>query len=219
MCFKTLVLCLRRFPKINKPQNSFMKKVLLVAALVSLGTLVQAQTKFGAKAGANFYQFGGEDGSDLENQKMKVGFNLGLFANLTISEMFSVQPELLYSNQGSMVKEGDAKYTYNLNYINIPIMAQYNNPSGFYAETGPEIGFLASAKGKMTFDGDSESEDIKDSFKGFNFSWGLGAGFKMANGFGIGARYMLGLANIVDSEDAKVTNNGFHVGVFYTFNR
>lgn len=195
-----------------------MKRILFVAAFISAGMFVNAQsTKFGVKAGANMYQFGGSDGSDLESQKMKIGFNLGGFANIALSEQFSVQPELLFSNQGTMQKEGDAKVTWNLNYINIPVMAQYNNASGFYAETGPEIGFLMSAKAKYDIDGDSESEDIKDSFKGFNFSWGIGAGYKLSSGFGVGARYVLGLSNIIDEGDAKVTNNGFHVGVFYTF--
>lgn len=193
-----------------------MKRLLIVAAFISTGMFVNAQTTYGVKAGANFYQFGGEDGSDIESQKMKVGFNLGGFVNLALSEQFSIQPELLFSSQGTMQKSGEAKVTWNLNYINIPVMAQYNTASGFYAETGPEIGFLMSAKAKVKVDGESDSEDIKDQFKGFNFSWGLGAGYKLSSGLGIGARYVLGLANIIDAEEVKVTNNGFHVGLFYT---
>ena len=196
-----------------------MKKLFIAIAFVSTGLIASAQAKFGAKAGANFYQFGGEDGSDLESQKMKPGFYLGGFANLSITEMLSVQPELLFSNQGTMVKEGDAKATWNLNYINIPVMLQYNTTSGFYAETGPELGLLMSAKQKVKVGDESESMDIKDSFKGINFSWGLGLGYKLPSGIGFGARYNLGLSNIIDEADAKVTNSGFTVGLSYTFNR
>lgn len=193
-----------------------MKKVLLFLGIVSVCSFANAQsTTFGVKAGANFFQFGGDDGKDLEAQKMKIGFNVGGFANIAFSEQFSFQPELLFSNQGTLQKEGDDKVVWNLNYINIPLMVQYN-ASGFYAETGPEVGFLISAKAKYDIGGDSESVDIKEQFKGFNFGWGLGLGYKLQNNLGIGARYVLGLANIIDSDDAKVTQNGFHVGLFYT---
>lgn len=193
-----------------------MKKVLLFLGIVSVCSFANAQsTTFGVKAGANFFQFGGDDGKDLEAQKMKIGFNVGGFANIAFSEQFSFQPELLFSNQGTLQKEGDDKVVWNLNYINIPLMVQYN-ASGFYAETGPEVGFLISAKAKYDMGGDSESVDIKEQFKGFNFGWGLGLGYKLQNNLGIGARYVLGLANIIDSDDAKVTQNGFHVGLFYT---
>lgn len=189
-----------------------MKKVFLAIALVSVAVFANAQAKFGAKAGANFYQFGGKDGSDLEAQKMKAGFYAGGLANFALTDAISIQPELLFSNQGTMQKEGSVKINWHLNYINVPVMAQYNN-SGFYAETGPEFGFLLSAKAKS----DGESADIKDSFKSFNFSWGLGAGYKLSSGLGIGARYNLGLTSIIDESSVKATNNGFQVGLFYMF--
>lgn len=193
-----------------------MKKVLLFLGIVSVCSFANAQsTTFGVKAGANFYQMGGEDGKDLEAQKMKIGFNVGGFANIAFSEQFSFQPELLYSSQGALQKEGDDKIKWNLGYINVPLMIQYN-ASGFYAETGPEIGFLMSAKIKYEFGGDSESMDVKDELKGINFGWGLGLGYKLQNNLGIGARYVLGLSNIVDSDEVKYTQNGFHVGLFYT---
>jgi hypothetical protein len=169
--------------------------------------------KFGVKGSANFYKFGGSDGSDIEDQKMKVGFNAGGIANIPVSEMFSIQPELLFSNQGTAQEVGGETLKWDLNYINVPVMAQYNNPSGFYAETGPEFGFLMSAKAKF----DGESEDIKEFFSGFNLSWGLGAGYKLPSGLGFGARYNLGLTSIADDSDSKVTNNGFTVGLFYMF--
>lgn len=190
-----------------------MKKLLFLAAFISAGILVNAQVKFGVKGSANFYKFGGSDGSDIDDQKMKVGFNAGGIANIPVSEMFSIQPELLFSNQGAAQDFGGETLNWNLNYINLPVMAQYNNPSGFYAETGPEFGFLMSAKAKA----DGVSEDIKELFKGFALSWGVGAGYKLPSGLGFGARYNLGLTSIADDSDSKVTNNGFTVGLFYMF--
>ncbi|HMR93191.1 MAG TPA: porin family protein [Chitinophagaceae bacterium] len=191
-----------------------MKKIFLAIAFISTGIIVNAQAKFGAKAGVNFYKFGGEDGGDLPSQKMKPGFYLGGFAQLPLADAITIQPELLFSNQGTLQKASGGKVTWNLNYINIPVMVQYNTLSGFYAETGPEVGLLMSAKQKMKMDGESDTNDIKEYLKGVNFSWGLGIGYRLESGLGIGARYNLGLSNILDS-DGKFTNSGFTAGVSF----
>jgi hypothetical protein len=196
-------------------QTNIMKKIVFVAAaLLMVGIYSQAQVKFGVKAGANFYKFSGSDAKiGSVSPKFQPGVAGGVFANLTVSKQFSVQPELLFSMEGSKYEESGDKLMYKTNYLNIPVMAQYNNPSGFYAETGPQIGFLMSAKA----DDGTNTTDIKDSFKSINFSWALGAGYKLANGFGFGARYNFGLANVADESDTDVKLGGFHVGVFYTF--
>ena len=192
-----------------------MKKIFFLAlfAIVTV-TTIQAQIKFGVKAGANFSKFSGSDAKlDDISPKFKVGFAGGGLVNIKINEMLSVQPELLYSMEGTKYSQDGDKLIYKTDYINIPIMVQYNTTSGFYAETGPQVGFLISAKAT---DGDN-SVDVKDSFKGINFSWGVGLGYKLPAGIGIGARYNFGLANIVDDGDSKVQLGGLHVGVFYTF--
>ena len=174
--------------------------------------------QFGVKAGANFYQIGGSDADNEgldQSRKIKVGFAGGVLVNIPLADMFSFQPELLYSTEGNLQKEGDIKAKVELSYLNIPLMAQLNTSSGFYAETGPQIGFLLSAKVKVT---DEPDQDIKDNAKSIGFSWCLGIGFKTQSGFGVGARYNLGLSTIDDSADAAtIKSNGFHVGVFYLF--
>ncbi len=178
-----------------------MKKVLLSLVVIATTVLAsQAQVSYGAKAGANLYNFSGDDAEGLDS---KIGFNVGGFVNIPVSETFSVQPELVFSAEGAKASEGDG--TLNLNYLNIPIMLQYNTPSGFYAEAGPQIGLLMSAKAKL----DGESEDIKDSFKGTNISVGVGLGF--------GARYNLGLGNILDSDGGDLKLGGFQLGVSFKF--
>jgi hypothetical protein len=96
-------------------------------------------------------------------------------------------------------------------------MMQVNTSSGFYGETGPQVGFLMSSKAKISGYPD---EDIKDQTKGIGFSWGLGIGYKMQCGFGINARYNFGLSTIDDSDDqSKITSSGFFLGVFYLFRK
>ncbi|PVD50028.1 PorT family protein [Terrimonas sp.] len=192
-----------------------MKKIIFLSVFTAAAFIGQAQIKFGIKAGANFSKFSGED-AKIEglSPKFRTGFAGGGFVNIGLNEMFSVQPEVLYSMEGTTYKQsGDKPATYKTDYINIPVLVQYNNPSGFYAETGPQIGFLTSAK--IGYDGNSA--DIKEGFKNINFSWGLGVGYKLSNGLGIGARYNLGLTKIADNDDANIKIGGFHVGLSYTF--
>ena len=202
-----------------------MKKLLIVFSAVALAVTANAQkgsTTFGVKAGANFYSIGGSDADEAgldEKRKTKIGLAIGGLVNIPVSTQFSVQPEVLFSQEGNLQKEGDVKVAINLAYINIPVMLQYNNPSGFYAETGPQVGFLMSAKSKIDDGTDEEETDIKDELKSIGFSWALGAGYKLKNGLGFGARYNLGLSTLDDAEEdaTKLTSSGFHVGVFYTF--
>jgi hypothetical protein len=153
---------------------------------------------------------------DIEENKMKIGFNAGALAKISLSESFSIQPELVYSIQGTTLEEGDLDIKMNLSYLNLPILAQYNF-SGFAIETGPQLGFLMSAKLKA----DGESMDIKDGLKGIDFAWAVGAGFQMpGSGLGINARYNIGLGKINDSEgDEKIKNSVIQVGLFYMLGR
>jgi hypothetical protein len=79
--------------------------------------------------------------------------------------------------EGAKEEEDDVKLKLNLNYINVPVLLQFNS-SGFIAETGPQLGFLIGAKSKVEFDDEEEEEDIKDEFETINLSWAIGLGYK-----------------------------------------
>jgi hypothetical protein len=114
--------------------------------------------------------------------------------------------------EGAKYKLNDDKMVYELDYINVPVLFQYNS-SGFYGETGPQIGFLISSR---ISDGDV-SANIKGSTKRAAFSWTVGFGYRLSSGIGIGARYNIGLSNIVDEDNTDLKNSGFHIGISYLF--
>jgi hypothetical protein len=194
-----------------------MKKLFFACAITCSAFLTYAQTSFGVKAGGNLYNFTGKDADLIPgSKKLRVAYHFGGFANIHVSDMFSVQPELLYSAQGSKSSQGGMGHlTYQLDYIDVPVMFQYNNASGFFAEAGPEIGFLLS--GKAT--NGAKSEDVKGYFKNINFSAGLGAGYICHNGFGVGARYNLGFSNIAEQSGYDLKDSGFRLSVIYVFGR
>jgi opacity protein-like surface antigen len=66
----------------------------------------------------------------------------------------------------------------------------------------------------------ADGEDVKEDLETMNFSWAIGAGYKLSNGLGFGARYNLGLSNIAktdDSGEGKVKSNVIQIGLTYTF--
>ncbi len=191
-----------------------MKKLFLLLVSGAFLTAANAQIQFGVKAGANFATL---TGSDIQDAKMKVGIHGGAFVALPVGSMFSVQPEVLYSGQGAKADADGTTVSLNLNYINVPVLFKYNNPCGFFAETGPQLGFLMSAKYKAG----SNSQDAKSAYKSTDFAWAIGAGYLIKSvNVGIDARYNLGLSSIakdVDGQKVDAKSGVFQFGVFYLF--
>ena len=83
-----------------------MKKIILSVVMLSATFFVsQAQVQYGLKAGANFYTFGGDE---VENEDLnsKFGLHIGGLVNFSVSEKFKVQPEIVFSIQGSKQTDG-----------------------------------------------------------------------------------------------------------------
>ncbi|HZF64558.1 MAG TPA: porin family protein, partial [Chitinophagaceae bacterium] len=118
-----------------------MKKFFLAVALTASVVALNAQSGagFGVKGGlnlANLTVTGDDEDADF---KMKPGFHLGVFANVPLGGTLSFQPELLYSAEGAKMDILDEDVKFNLSYLNVPLLLQYN-ASGFFAETGPQVG-------------------------------------------------------------------------------
>ncbi|SUX52310.1 Uncharacterised protein [Chryseobacterium indologenes] len=188
-----------------------------------IGTISFAQSadrpRFGIKAGGNLSSFTGGD------SKSKIGYYAGAFVNVPLSEAFSIQPEIVYSQQGAKAKDDYEMATYTiknmqqtLGYINVPVMLQYNATPEFYLEAGPEFGLLISAQAKVDINGSTYKADNKDSMKSFNFGAGIGLGYKFTPNLGVNARYIAGITKILKNnfgDSSKNTN--FQLGVNYYF--
>lgn len=198
-----------------------MKKVILAAFV--LGTITtavaQQQVKFGPKAGLNFANLSG-----LNDSEMKTSFHVGAVAEIKFNEKFSIQPEVVYSAQGTKYTEtfpvlGTVETSLNNDYINIPILAKYYIVDGFSVEAGPQVGFLMKSESKVEGGSGSVTTDSKDSFKSTDFGLGLGLAYDLPVGLFVNARYNLGLSDIRENTSAgdAVKNNVIQVGIGYKF--
>jgi len=95
-----------------------MKKYFLVAFL-ALGFALQAQVSVGFKAGLNFSNMNGElemdaQGNAVEAIDFSTGFNVGALLNYSITDIFGLRTELLYSQKGRVINyDGDSYFIFN----------------------------------------------------------------------------------------------------------
>lgn len=227
-----------------------MKKLIVTLAALVVATGAFAQLKFGVKAGGNLATIsgmtsedGGMDWGDLAkvtpSQSMKLGFNVGAFAEYMVMPMLGVQVELNYSAQGvnTKVESSSSVFgaasttdtTWSAGYINIPILAKAHFANiAVYA--GPQLGFATgfnSASEVTTSDKKTEYEpEAVEDYSSFDLSFALGAQYKLTANIGIDARYNIGLTNVfptLKNDEGEVTREGFgkqgviQLGVFYEF--
>ena len=178
----------------------------LLCAIMMTSTLQAQHVNIGVKGGLNIYNITGS------NFDQKVGAHVGLLGHIHLTDNFGLQPEIYYSMQGAKFANSDNSF--NLGYINVPVLLQYMFDNGFRIQAGPQLGLLASAKSVL---GDTKV-DVKDDFKNIDLGLGIGASYvHPPSGFGVDARYNLGLSNISENASNDYKNRGFQLGVFYLF--
>ncbi len=178
-----------------------MKKLFLLTVIAVLGlTFVNAQeVKFGVKAGVDFASI--KNANPLFNIKSnETGFYVGGFTEIGISDVFSIQPEVLYTSVSSATG-----FNFDLDQINIPVMAKYKVSEKIDVLAGPAVGFLLEAPNSM---------------KSFNFGIEAGGAFNITEALFVEARYNIGLANLLKNAPNGTTSrvSGFFVGMGYRFN-
>ena len=182
-----------------------------IAAMLMTGNLRAQHVNIGIKAGLNLYNINNDNNSEYDT---KAGFHAGLLGHIHVAKHFAIQPELVYSSQGATYTTDNVETRIKLGYINVPVMFQYMFDNGFRLQAGPQLGLLVNAKSET----ENSSADIKENLNSIDLAMGIGVGYiNPKSGFGIDARYNLGLSDINENGPVKSTNRGFQVGVFYLF--
>lgn len=197
------------------------KSVLVIALMIMSTTFISAQEYiyFGVKGGVNFSSFNGDGYDDFVDPEERTSFHLGLLAEIPVSDRFSIQPEVLYSAQGYDISsiDGGDDVEYQLDYINVPVLAKVYLFNRFSIEAGPQIGFLVHEEVDTNPTGDGGDFNLNDDqFKKVDFGVGLGASYKFSNFF-ISGRYTLGLTDIYDIEGVDAKNSVIQAGVGLMF--
>jgi hypothetical protein len=185
--------------------------ILVTAALLIAGTASAQHVNIGIKGGLNLSTIHQDNKAEINS---RAGYHLGLMGHMHLTNKFAMQPELVFSSQGAKYNLSGATAIHKLNYVNVPVMFQYMFDNGFRLQAGPQVGFLLNANSNL----DNTSSDVINSYKTLDFGLGLGASYvNPATGFGVDARYNLGLRDISENSAVRATNRGFQFGVFYLF--
>ncbi len=198
-----------------------MKKfsLLLIASLFGvLSTQAQANSdlvQWGIKGGLTLSSISGDN---FESPDYRTGFYAGLTAELPFTERFSLQPELLYAQQGFKIADnsfGSAKYK--LDYITIPILFKYYLVQGLNIQAGPQIGFNINDEIEYKSDWGSSNINNNEYSQVEDLDFGIIAGleYKFYNGLFINANYTYGFTKLI--KDLDIHNSGFRFGIGMMF--
>lgn len=197
------------------------KSILFIAAMVFSTTFVAAQefVYFGVKGGVNISTVTGDD---FDSPEERTSFNVGLLAEIPLTQRFSLQPEVYYSGQGfdaaeidqDNVFDTDENVEFQLDYINVPILAKFYLVDGLSLQAGPSFNFKVNEEidyQPTNNAGDRDFDEVKD----FEFGGAVGVEYKFNNGFLIQARYNHGFTELAENTDAY--NSVFQAGVGFMF--
>ncbi|HKZ36206.1 MAG TPA: porin family protein [Chryseolinea sp.] len=176
----------------------------IFAGMISSTTAV-AQMRAGIKGGLNVSNLYIDE---VDDENARYGFNVGVYGQLLSSDVFAIQPELLFSTKGTKAEYGgslfDQTVKFNLSYLDLPVLAVFKLGESAEIHVGPYVSYLLNAN--ISHDGDLGSgvDDLdRDNFKSFDYGLSGGFGLNFGN-FQVGARYNYGLAKIADDNDAEI---------------
>jgi len=171
------------------------------------------RSHFGIKGGLNLSRLG-VSSDRVEEEKLRIGGNAGLWGYISATKIVGLQIEAQYSGKGSGIKRfKDAygvttdKVNFNLHYIETPIFVKVNlGPVGFGA--GVYAAYLINADiSKINYRDDIPTVDRydlnKDDFKTMDAGGLLDLSVN-ARSFTIGARYTAGFTKVANSSAGRI---------------
>ena len=215
----------------------------ILAVICTLFALnLQAQIEIGAKFGINVSELSADRFSPVNiggnpqyiRNFPRKGINTGLILSVPINKHWSLQPELVFSEQGATGKPQSqylisATQKYQYNWLNLPILLKYTWQTGFFAETGPQAGLLLNAEIAQTVVGAINTSwyNVNNQYKKIDIGWALGVGYISPINLGFDLRYTLGLTNIANIsagemapvQNGNIKNSVVSFGVFYLFGK
>jgi hypothetical protein len=159
----------------------------------------------------------GISANQIEGDKL-VGFNQpgffgGIGAAFPLSEEWGIEPQLLFSMKGSRSSEQEQLrfgviQEIRLNYVELPIMLNYNLREDLTLQGGISPNVLLSAS--VDNGTNLGPENRRSEFKSYDLCVSLGAQYVVFDGFGVGIRWtysMLPFNTVEDASNLSLVNN------------
>ena len=143
------------------------------------------QVIWGLKGGANVSNLG-----NSTQYKARFGYHVGTFYSQHIEEQYGWQIGLQYSLQGA--RDGvkpDRRLSYH--YLSLPVVMKIYFNGKTFAELGPQLGYLLSAKSIET----GFEEDLTTAVNRWDLLGMIGMGHETDSGASMGLRFGYGFLN------------------------
>lgn len=208
-----------------------MKRKLFLLAMLAMPFIGNAQREVGSwtfmpKVGINIAKLTDPDIYLADNGKMEYTNKIGLVAGAELEyqlhELFSLSGGLLYSNQGTKIKDNSEfrNASSTLHYLNIPLTANIYVTPDFAFHAGLQPGFAM----KKHIDEETKDEhgnwmDTSSNetwFKTFDLSIPIGISYNIG-AIQIDARYNLGLTNATKYDAVNIHNRVIQLTLGYRF--
>lgn len=164
----------------------------------------------GIKGGLNFANINPSQSAGA-TYNSRTGYHFGAFTLFKLSKI-GIQPEVLFSKQGTKYSYSTTNVDANFDYINVPIILKIYLMAGLNLQVGPQIGFVSGGDVKQTISGVTTVQSAKDFVKGSDTSVAMGAGWDLPFGLSIDARYNLGVSsNGISGSTTSFKNQVFQV--------
>ena len=169
----------------------------MFAAVLVLPQTAAADVRFGIKGGANMANVNGNFADPLADWKSSVGFCAGIFLELNLGRVLTIQPEALYTVKGADSGTGKLKF----DYIEFPILLKIRIPISSvhpFVFAGPAFGFNLNALVDGVKINDMPAAD---------YGAVLGGGLQLGRSIHVDVRYTMGLQKLaipdLDTIDLK----------------
>ncbi len=211
-----------------------MVKFIFVCAIVMI--VVQqahSQVRVGAKGGLNYVNnvISQNNLGFVDDGEYRLGYHLGFFTFLNLSDKLTFAPELLFSSKGFRFEDDGSGLSrdgaVHLNYVNMPVLLGYKMQEKINLLAGFELGYLVSARSKL-YTGTVDVSGIWNDK--LDFGAAVGLRYFLTKSFPLELRYTHGLTSVIKDvtltdanglvieNNAKFQNRALQFSVGYVFN-
>ncbi|MEP6778847.1 MAG: porin family protein [Gemmatimonadaceae bacterium] len=209
------------------------------AACVIMPSVSQAQFKrpsIGVLLGTNFATISDADRAIADvagenfTKSYRAGLNAGVFVNIPFSEMFSLQPEIHFAQNGVKIKGGAStidNIDISLGYVEVPLLLRLDlghksstiRPlfvAGASMSYRVQCKLSANAGGATLTNNCNADNGSTDPFKKSDYSAIGGAGFALTTGgrsVSLQIRYTQGLQDILTTKADNATPKNSAIGI------
>ncbi|WMJ73843.1 porin family protein [Cytophagaceae bacterium ABcell3] len=191
-------------------KKGFKVVVLLIAGLIFSSNSAFAQKSgFGIRGGFNYNQF--QDSEGLYGGDL-YGYHMGVFGIIGFSRSFALQPELLYSREGSVNRSpGTAtdpvtdmpleNYERRVEYLDLPVFLRINVTRGLHFLAGPQASYLLRSRHQFASPEGATGVTSGDVENRLEYAAVVGLGYEFFSGFSLGVRYGRGFGDFGGSNN------------------